>query len=116
VVVESQAGRAAHPSHKSSDPSASSDVSGPSDDEGGKDQCVFQWEFLCSCSKTTTLGRTEAAEAQRAADLHTDPREVCITSVWSAAGAAVTCSRRLTGMATTTSTATAAAAAAAPVP
>ena len=41
VVVESQAGRAAHPSQKSSDPSASSDGSGPSDDEGGKDQCVF---------------------------------------------------------------------------
>jgi hypothetical protein len=41
VVVESQAGRAVNASQKSSDPSASSDISGPSDDEGGKDQCVL---------------------------------------------------------------------------
>ena len=68
MVVESQAGRAAHPSHKSSDPSASSDVSGPSDDEGGKEQCVFQAETT-SCSQTTMLTRTEAAEAPRAANL-----------------------------------------------
>ena len=42
MVVESQAGRAVNASQKSSDPSASSDISGPSDDEGGKDQCVLQ--------------------------------------------------------------------------
>lgn len=59
VVVESQAGRAVNTSQKSSDPSASSDVSGPSDDEGGKDpQCVFQagvCRCSCSCNYAVTL-------------------------------------------------------------